>query len=119
MRSADAATPWQMSFQDPATPIAMGIIRFHHDRMVLRVFVVTFVGFMLIRTVQHFEVSKHPVSTGVVHGTVLEIVWTLIPALCRVMVAIPSFSLLYAVDELVDPARTVKVVGHQWYWSYE
>jgi len=87
--------------------------------MVLRVFVVTFVGFMLMRTVQHFEVSKHPVSTGVVHGTVLEIVWTIIPALCRVAVAIPSFSLLYAVDELVDPARTVKVVGHQWYWSYE
>jgi len=53
------------------------------------------------------------------HGTVLEIVWTVTPALILMVVAVPSFALLYSVDELIDPAITIKAVGHQWYWSYE
>lgn len=116
---ADAATPWQFGLQDPATPVIRGIIHFHHDLMVLFIFVCVFVTFMLFRAVHHFEASKNPVSDGVVHGTVLEIVWTTIPAVLLIMIALPSFALLYAVDEVVDPALTLKVVGHQWYWSYE
>jgi len=58
-------------------------------------------------------------ATRLVHASVLEIVWTIIPALVLIFIAIPSFSLLYSVDEIVEPLFTVKVVGHQWYWSYE
>jgi len=116
---ADASTPWQVGFQDPATPIAEGIIRFHHDRMVVLVFVSVFVAWIMTRCVHHFEASKNPTPSHVVHGTVIEIVWTLIPAFILVRIAIPSFALLYSVDERNDPGITVKVVGHQWYWSYE
>jgi cytochrome c oxidase subunit 2 len=116
---ADAALPWQMGFQDPATPIAEGIIRFHHDLMFVMVFVSAFVAWMMVRIVYHFDHRKNPVPSHVVHGTVIEIVWTLIPARILVVVAVPSFALLYSVDEATDPALTLKVIGHQWYWSYE
>jgi cytochrome c oxidase subunit 2 len=116
---ADAALPWQRGFQDPATPIAEGIIRFHHDLMFVLIFVSAFVAWMRLRIVFHFHHTKTPVPSTVVHGTVIEIVWTLIPAFILVLIAIPSFALLYSVDESADPAMTVKVIGHQWYWSYE
>ena len=116
---ADAAQPWQYGIQDPATPVAEGIIHFHHELMFILVFVVVFVSWMLGRAVYHFTYEKNPKSDGVVHGTVIEIVWTIIPALILMVIAVPSFGLLYSVDEVVDPSLTVKIVGHQWYWSYE
>ena len=116
---ADAARPWQRGFQDPATPVAEGIIRFHHDLMMVLVLVAVFVAWMMGRCVSHFEETKNPTPSDVVHGTVIEVVWTIIPARILVRIAVPSFALLYSVDELVDPARTLKVVGHQWYWTYE
>lgn len=116
---ADAAQPWQFGLQDPATPIAEGIIAFHHDLMFILVFVVVFVSYMLFRTVYHFHHTKNAVPDQVVHGTTIEIVWTIVPALILMVIAVPSFALLYSVDEVVEPALTVKIVGHQWYWSYE
>lgn len=115
----DSAKPWQLGFQDPATPIAEGIIHFHHDLRIIRLRVVAFVGWRLFRCFQHFGADKNPVPSSVVHGTVIEIVWTLVPALVLMGVSVPSFALLYAVDETVNPAITIKIVGHQWYWSYE
>jgi len=117
----DAATPWQLGFQDPASPIAEGIVHFHHDVRIVRLAVVTFVGWMRFRCLRHFSATANPGApvNAAVHGTVIEIVWTLIPALILVVVAVPSFALLYAVDEIIDPALTLKIVGHQWYWSYE
>jgi len=115
----DGARPWQRGFQDAGTPIAEGIIRFHHDLMVVMVMVATFVAWMMGRCVHHFEESKNGKPSEVVHGTRIEVVWTIVPARRLVRIAVPSFALLYSVDERVDPARTVKVVGHQWYWTYE
>jgi len=115
----DAARPWQMGFQDPATPIAEGIIRFHHDLMFVLVFVSVFVAWIMARCVMHFNQAANPTPSTVVHGTRIEVVWTIIPARILVGIAVPSFALLYSVDERVDPALTIKVVGHQWYWSYE
>jgi len=115
----DSAINWQFGFQDPATPVALGIFRFHHDLMFLLIMVVIFVSWVLFRVLVLFSNGANLVSTGVVHGTLLEIVWTLVPALILVVVAIPSFSLLYSIDEFVEPRVTVKIIGHQWYWSYE
>lgn len=115
----DVATNWQLGFQDPATPIAEGIIHFHHDLRVILILVVTFVGWRRARCLQHFSAANNSQPDGRVHGTVIEIVWTLVPAAILVRIAVPSFALLYAVDEIVEPALTVKVIGHQWYWSYE
>lgn len=117
--NCDAPVAWQTTFQDPATPVAEGIIRFHHDLMFILLFVVIFVSTMLLRIVSRFNYQKHPVSSSIVHGTVIEIIWTIIPALLLIVIAVPSFALLYSVDEVLDPAITVKVQGHQWYWHQE
>ena len=68
---------------------------------------------------QHCIESSRSMSRFVVHGTVIEIVWTVIPSLILVVIALPSFALLYSIDELVDPALTLKCIGNQWFWSYE
>jgi len=116
---ADNMREMQFGIQDPATPLQEGIISFHNDLMIVLVFVVVFVTVILGRTLYIFEERKSKEAVKTVHGTVLEIVWTIIPALVLMVIAVPSFTLLYAVDEVVDPSITVKVTGHQWYWSYE
>jgi cytochrome c oxidase subunit 1 len=58
-------------------------------------------------------------SYNITHGTTIEVIWTLLPAVILLLVAIPSFALLYAMDEIIDPILTIKIIGHQWYWSYE
>lgn len=115
----DAALPWQFGFQDPASPVAEGIIRFHHDLMIILIFVVVFVSWMLFRILLNFNATVNPVPSKTVHGTTIEVIWTLVPAFLLIVIAVPSFALLYSVDEIVDPSITVKIVGHQWYWSYE
>jgi len=113
----DLAEPWQIGFQDPATPILEGIIDFHNDLMVLLTVIGIAVFWVLGRAIALFEKNDSP--SQVVHGTTLEMIWTIIPAVILMFVAVPSFALLYSIDEILDPAVTLKVVGHQWYWSYE
>lgn len=117
--SADYARPWQLGFQDAASPIMEGIISFHHDVMFLMIIIMTFVFWMLMRILYLFHASVNPTPEKFTNHTVLEIVWTIIPSIILVFIAVPSFALLYAMDEIVDPAMTIKVNGHQWYWSYE
>jgi cytochrome c oxidase subunit 2 len=115
----DFAYPWQCLFQDPATPVMEGIISLHHDIMFVIILIVVFVLWMLLRIAMGFHHEKNPVPSNVTHGTAIEIIWTLTPAAILVVIAIPSFALLYAMEEVVDPAVTLKCIGHQWYWSYE
>ena len=202
----DAALPWQIGFQDPATAIMEGIINFHHDLFFFLVVILFFVLQILTRCLYFFSIesfkekfdrfkssaanlkwvktlnlfSRNLVTFGlrklikdydfkkqqklqndtqqvqyerlygrsrrgvapavptnsyivncgnstldtskvyhVVHAPTLEIIWTLIPAFILILIAIPSFSLLYTMDEVIDPLLTVKIIGHQWYWSYE
>ena len=115
----DVAGSWQLGFQDPATPIMEGIINLHHDLMFFICAISIFVSWMLVRTLWHFETSKNAVSSSVTHGTLIEIIWTVTPAIILLIIAVPSFSLLYAMDEIVSPTITIKTIGHQWYWSYE
>lgn len=114
-------------FQTPATPIAEGIIRFHHEMMILLTFICFFVLWMLTRT---FQLYAYPNERNLVltrgaysfayfkhKGVVLEIVWTLVPAFILLFVAIPSFALLYSTSTFCSPELTLKIIGHQWYWS--
>ena len=78
-----------------------------------------FVMWMLYKLYVNFSEEVYPVSEKFTHSSLLEIVWTIIPALILMLIAVPSFGLLYSLDELIDPTVTLKVVGHQWYWSYE
>ena len=116
---ADAPEAWQLGFQDPATPVMQGIIDLHHDIFFFMIVVAVFVLWMLTRTLYHFRQSKNPIPEKIIHGTTIEIAWTVTPSLILVLIALPSFALLYSIDEVVDPAVTLKAIGHQWYWSYE
>lgn len=119
LAKCDAPEKWQVGFQDPATPIMEGIINLHHDLMFFIYVVLIFVTWMLARTLWHFEYTQNTVPSLLTHGTLIEIIWTTTPALILLIIAIPSFSLLYAMDEIISPAVTIKTLGHQWYWSYE
>lgn len=128
------STPWQINFQDPATPIAGRIIEIHHHVFFFLTVVLIFVSWMLYRVLYSFwfvipdnrSFSKNDLSRMALlsrlkfsHNTTIEIIWTTIPSLILVAIAIPSFGLLYAMDDVIDPEVTLKAIGHQWYWSYE
>ena len=66
-----------------------------------------------------FNHRRHPVPTRTSHNTVIEMLWTVVPVLILVIIAIPSFKLMYYMDRVPNPEMTIKVTGHQWYWSYE
>ena len=116
---SDFSEPWQISFQDPATPVMEGIINFHHDLMFFLVIIVIMVLCIVIRCIIFFNNVTHPEAQKFVHGTFIEIFWTITPAIILLFISIPSFALLYSMDEVIDPSLTLKVIGHQWYWSYE
>jgi cytochrome c oxidase subunit 2 len=115
----DYAHPWQISFQDPATPVMEGIIALHHDLMFVLSIIGTAVTWLLLRTTYLFYHKNNPIPSNITHGTTIEIIWTITPSIILMVIAIPSFALLYSIDEVIDPAVTLKVIGHQWYWSYE
>ena len=115
----DSAQAWQMGFQEAASPMMQGIINLHHDIMFFLIFIIAFVSWMLGRTLWHFNASTNAVPARIVHGTTIEIIWTLFPSIILMFIAIPSFALLYSMDEVVDPSITIKAIGHQWYWTYE
>jgi cytochrome c oxidase subunit 2 len=87
--------------------------------MAIITFIAIFTGWMLFRTIYLFSADKVKVASKMVHGTTIELIWTIVPSLILVTIAIPSFALLYSMDEVIDPAITLKVIAHQWYWSYE
>jgi cytochrome c oxidase subunit 2 len=116
---ADSPATGQLTFQDPATPIMRGIIDFHNHLMLFIVFIVFFVTYLLYKCFSTYSESHQYKADTFTHSTVLEVIWTVIPALILIIVAIPSFALLYSMDEMIDPSLTVKIIGHQWYWSYE
>jgi cytochrome c oxidase subunit 2 len=117
--NTEAAEPWQLSFQDPATPLMEGIIVLHHEIMILLVIIGIFVGVLLFRAVSLFNAVRQSVANRTIHGVFLEIFWTVTPAVLLAIIANPSFTLLYSADELIEPAASIKAIGHQWYWSYE
>jgi cytochrome c oxidase subunit 2 len=122
-------------FQDPASVVMEGIINMHHNVQFYLIIILVFVGWLLTSIVVEYGLSLRVQSgdikelvlnrrlvldlMNVTHGKTLEIVWTIIPSVVLVFIAVPSFALLYSLDELIDPSLTLKVVGHQWYWSYE
>ena len=116
----DAAERWQFGIQDPATPNLEGMIFFHEYLNFFLFSIVIFVcWFLTVLFLNYNEKVNKNSYKFFTHSNILEIVWTIIPALLLLLIAIPSFALLYSLDELIDPSVTLKVVGHQWYWSYE
>ena len=116
----DAATPWIVGFQDPATPVIIGIIHFYNHLIFFLVAIGVFVCWILYRALVLFtKTETHIKASKFTHSTPLEIVWTITPAFLLLLIAGPSFALLYSIDEVIAPYISLKVIGHQWYWSYE
>ena len=110
---------WQMGFSEPYTPVMVKVESLHDLLLVIITLISIFVLVLLLYVVWRFHASRNPAPTTTTHNTVLEIAWTILPILILVVIAIPSFRLLYYGDKAQDAAMTVKVTGHQWYWSYE
>nr|YP_009257427.1 cytochrome c oxidase subunit II [Haliclystus antarcticus]ANH09488.1 cytochrome c oxidase subunit II [Haliclystus antarcticus] len=104
----------QLSFQDAGSPVMEEIIFFHDQVMFIIPVIAVLVLWLIYRSLSSAYYYKY-----LTEGTVIEIVWTVIPAVILVFIAFPSLKLLYLMDEVLDPALTIKAVGHQWYWSYE
>lgn len=115
---ADQPRPWQLGMQDPATPITERIHAFHNELLVIIFAIALFVFALLLYVIVRFNARAHPVPTRTSHNTVIEILWTVVPVLILVTIAIPSFKLMYYMDRVPDAKMTVKVTGHQWYWEY-
>jgi len=116
----DIAEPWQILFQDSGTKIMEGIINLHNWILFYLIIISVFVSWFLIVTINEFNSHKNPISyKKLKDGTLIEVIWTITPALILITIALPSFKLLYLMDEILDPTITIKAIGRQWYWEYE
>jgi len=116
----DVVENYMLGFQDAGSVVMEEIINFHNFIMIYLVFIITSVLWILLQSFNRFSKDSRYISHKyIIHGSLVEIIWTLTPALILVTIAFPSFKLLYLIDEVIDPAITVKIIGHQWYWSYE
>jgi cytochrome c oxidase subunit II len=110
--------PWQFNFQQSVTPIADRIHSFHNVLMVLITLIVIFVLGLLIWIMIRFNSKANPTPSRTSHNTLLEVAWTIVPVLILLVIAIPSFRVLYAQYDFPKADVTIKATGHQWYWSY-
>jgi cytochrome c oxidase subunit 2 len=120
MAAAGHADPGEIGLQEPVTPIAREIDFFHNIILLPIIFAVSlFVAGLLLYCIFRFNEKANPTPSVLTHNTVLEVAWTVIPVMILVVIAIPSFRLLD--HQLIIPATdmTMKVTGHQWYWTYE
>ena len=117
---SDAPRPWGIYFQDSATPQMEGLVELHDNILFYLVIILFGVGWLLISIVKNYTNTEAPISHKYLsHGTLIELIWTITPALILILIAFPSFKLLYLMDEVSDPAMAVLAEGHQWYWSYQ
>jgi cytochrome c oxidase subunit 2 len=113
-----APKPWEMGMQPAFSPLKQAIIDLHNLVLVIITLITLFVGVLLVVVMFRFNAKRNPVPSRVSHHTGLEIAWTVIPVLILVIMAIPSFRLIYYLDRTPNPDMTIKVTGHQWYWEY-
>ena len=116
---ADYPRPWQMYYQEPVTPVMEHLYSFHHLLLGIEGVIVLTVGVLLIYVTIRFRASKNSSPSKTAHNTLLEIIWTTIPVLVLVIIAFPSFKILYMMDVTPKADLIIKAIGNQWYWTYE
>nr|AFG29113.1 cytochrome c oxidase subunit II [Renocera johnsoni] len=103
-----------LGMQDSASPL-MEQLNFFHDHTLLILFMIT----LLVSYIMGSLLFNSFVNRFLLHGQLIEIIWTILPAIILMFIALPSLRLLYLLDEVNSPSLTLKTIGHQWYWSYE
>ncbi len=109
---------WELGMQAPHSPVKLQIAHLHQLLLVIITAITLFVAGLLLFAIWRFRASRHPVAKRFSHNTPLEVAWTIVPVLILVVIAIPSFRLIYYEDRARDADMTINVTGHQWYWEY-
>ncbi|MGI9438860.1 MAG: cytochrome c oxidase subunit II [Parvibaculales bacterium] len=121
MGSASASQPadWQLGFQEAATQNMTMITDFNDFLLILMTIITLFVLGLMLYVMVRFRARANPTPSTTTHNTLVEVVWTVVPIVILVVIAIPSFRLLYFQRDIPEADMTVKAVGYQWYWGYE
>jgi cytochrome c oxidase subunit II len=110
--------PWQLGFQAPVTPVMDDIVWFHGLLLWIIAAITLFVLGLLLIVIVRFNARANPVPSRTTHNTTIEVLWTVVPVLILVTIAVPSFRLLFYQLKVPPADLTVKVTGKQWFWSY-
>ena len=116
---ADQPHPWQLGFQRSASTVEDRIHRLNDILLVIITLITIFVMALLAYVIWRFRESKNPVPSRTSHNTVIEVLWTVLPVVILLIIAVPSFRLLFYMDKTEQAEMTLKVTGLQWYWKYE
>ncbi len=116
---ADQPLPWQLGFQEPATPTMEKIHSLYYFMLMILAVIVIFIAALITYVLLRFNARVNPIPTTTSHNVTLEIIWTVIPVLLLTIIAVPTFKIIYFASEVPEAELTLKVVGHQWYWSYQ
>nr|ABB01987.1 cytochrome oxidase subunit II [Maoricicada clamitans]ABB01988.1 cytochrome oxidase subunit II [Maoricicada clamitans] len=103
-----------MNMQDAMSPLMEQLMFFHDHVLVILIMITIIVAYMMLMLVLNKIINRL-----LLEGQLIEFIWTLLPAMTLIFIALPSLRLLYMLDEINNPLLTLKVIGHQWYWSYE
>ena len=104
----------QLLFQDAASPIILQLISFHDHTLIILTLVISIVAYALYVIITNKLTNRY-----LIEAQQIETIWTIVPAIILIFLALPSLRLLYLTDEVRNPSLTLKAIGHQWYWSYE
>ena len=117
---AEQPKDWQLGFQKAASGHMEDLVWFH-DFMLLPIItgITVFVLFLVIYACIRYRASGNPIASTTSHNTLIEVIWTLVPCLILILMAVPSFKLLYSQDKIPPADVTIKAIGYQWYWGYE
>ena len=117
---ANQPKDWQLGFQNPASSGMKDIVNFHNNLLLPIIIAISvFVLFLMIYTCVRFRASANPNPSKRTHNVTVEILWTLIPCFILIVMAVPSFKILYTQDTIPKADVTIKAIGYQWYWGYE
>nr|UPL65691.1 cytochrome c oxidase subunit II [Sinodasynus sp.] len=108
------ATWGNLSLQDAASPLMEQLIFFHDHTLMILLMITVMVSYFMITLMKNKLINRN-----LLEGQTIEFIWTMMPAVTLIFIALPSLHLLYLIDEVNEPLITLKVIGHQWYWSYE
>ncbi|MFK8040002.1 MAG: cytochrome c oxidase subunit II [Rickettsiaceae bacterium] len=115
---ASQPEPWQISFQEAASPVMKDLNEFHNLLLIIISSIVFFVFCLLVYVCIRFRASANPVPATFSHNILIEVIWTVIPIIILIVIAVPSFRILKMADYIPESEVTIKIVGHQWYWNY-
>lgn len=113
------ATPWQMNFQNPASPMMETLVGLHNELLIIITVITLFVTALIIYVCMRFREKKNPTPSKTSHNTTIEIIWTVVPVIILAYIAWPSVLAHKQMSEIPEPDVTIKIIGYQWYWNYE